>query len=416
MLAPTDNQRIDYLDAVRAFALLLGIVFHASLSFLPIFIGWAVMDVSTSPVVSAFMLVSHSFRMELFFLIAGFFSHLTYHRKGAGFFVRSRILRLVVPFLIGWFILKPLIVSGWVMGGASLRGDVDILAGLRGGIQSLVTLPTGLFTGTHLWFLYYLAMVTVATLGIRMVLRASGAWWTCGLERVDALFALLARSHCPVLFIAIPTAAVLWFMKTWGVDTPDQSLRPNIPLLALYGGFFVVGWMLHRNSVHLAALARLTVTRWIIAALSIVAVLTLVWFQIDPGHPHFTIIRMGYMLSYAVMMWSLVFVTIGIFEKLFRRPNAVVRYIADSSYWLYLFHLPVVIWLQVAVAELPVHWSIKLASISTITILLGLLTYDLLVRPTVLGQLLNGRRRNRALLPGRSIDHLVAKKSAVASA
>jgi len=74
MQAPSAPHRLYYLDAVRAFALLLGIVFHASLSFTPMFLGWAVMDISTSPLVSTFMLVSHSFRMELFFLIAGFFS------------------------------------------------------------------------------------------------------------------------------------------------------------------------------------------------------------------------------------------------------------------------------------------------------------------------------------------------------
>ena len=66
------NSRLNYLDAVRAFALLLGIVFHASLSFVPVFIGWAVMDISTSSSILGFILVSHSFRMELFFLIAGF--------------------------------------------------------------------------------------------------------------------------------------------------------------------------------------------------------------------------------------------------------------------------------------------------------------------------------------------------------
>jgi hypothetical protein len=116
-----DNSRLEYLDATRAFALVLGIVFHACLSFMPVFMGWAVQDISTSPLVAMFMTVSHSFRMEAFFLLAGFFSHLTFHRSGE--FVRSRVLRIVVPFVVGWFILRPLVVSGWIMGSASLRGD-----------------------------------------------------------------------------------------------------------------------------------------------------------------------------------------------------------------------------------------------------------------------------------------------------
>ena len=97
--APQDN-RLDYLDAVRAFALILGIIFHSSLSFLPVYIGWAVMDVSTSAVVSAFSLVSHSFRMALFFLVAGFFSHMTFHGKGAKAFLKSRFVRIVRGFLV----------------------------------------------------------------------------------------------------------------------------------------------------------------------------------------------------------------------------------------------------------------------------------------------------------------------------
>ena len=124
MTAPASNPRLDYLDAVRAFALLLGIVFHASLSFVPVFIGWAVMDISTGSSIMNFILVSHSFRMELFFLIAGFFSHMTFHRRGGGPFIKSRIVRIAIPFVVGWFVLRPLIVSGWVMGGESMRGDV----------------------------------------------------------------------------------------------------------------------------------------------------------------------------------------------------------------------------------------------------------------------------------------------------
>ena len=392
------GSRLDYLDATRAFALLLGIVFHACLSFMPIFMGWAVQDVSTSPLVAMFMTVSHSFRMETFFLLAGFFSHLTFHRKGAGEFVRSRVLRIAVPFVVGWFILHPLVVSGWIMGSASLRGDVDVWAGLLGGFQSLSTLPAGIFAGSHLWFLYYLAMITALVLAVRGLLTTTGSRQAKMVRRADTAVAWLANSPVSLLILAVPTAATLWFMRFWGMDTPDQGLQPNIPVLVIYGGFFVLGWMLSRQRELISQFARLTPQRWILAGLGITAILLLGDIERDPGHPHYVAAHVAYAVSYALTMSSLVSLTIGVFKKLCQRPNAFVRYVADSSYWMYLVHLPVVVWLQVAVAELPLHWSIKLAFISTITIALSLFTYDLFVRSTFIGWVLNGLRRERVMV------------------
>ena len=407
-----DNSRLDYLDATRAFALVLGIVFHASLSFMPVFLGWAVQDISTTPLVTIFMTVSHSFRMEAFFLLAGFFSHLTFHRKSVGEFVRSRALRIGVPFVVGWFILHPLVISGWIMGSASLRGDVDVWAGLLGAFQTLSTLPAGIFAGSHLWFLYYLAMITVLVLTIRGLLTATGSWQVTLVRRADAFVAWLASSPVSPVILAFPTAAALWFMRLWGMDTPAQSLLPHLPSLAIYGSFFVLGWMLGRQRELISRFARLTLLRWILAGLGITAILLLGEIERDPGHPHYLAAHVAYGVSYTLTMWSLVFLTIGVFKKLCPRPNAFVRYVADSSYWMYMVHLPIVVWLQVAVAELPLHWSLKLAFISTITIALSLFTYDLFVRSTFIGWVLNGRRRDRVMasLVLTSIRHLLHGK------
>jgi glucans biosynthesis protein C len=74
-----------------------------------------------------------------------------------------------------------------------------------------------------------------------------------------------------------------------------------------------------------------------------------------------------------------------------------VRYIADSSYWMYFIHLPIVIWLQVATAEIALHWSLKIPLVTITTLSICLITYDLFVRPTFIGQILNGRRRSRVI-------------------
>lgn len=407
-----ENARLDYLDATRAFALVLGVVFHAALSFMPIFVGWAVVDISTSPLVGMFFTVSHSFRMEIFFLLAGFFARASFHRKGAVEFMRTRLEQIVVPFVAGWFLLRPLLVSGWIMGGASLRGDYDFWAGIQGGWQSLASLPAGLFTGSHLWFLYYLAMITALALALRALLGAAGESHRRMVNQADRFVAWFANSWGALPIAVVPTAALLWSASDfgWGMPTPDQSLKPHGPVLSIYGGFFGLGWLLNRQRELVSQLARLSVGRWMTATVGIAGTLLLTGIERDAGHPHRAAAHLGYALSYALMMWSLVFLTLGVFKRFGERRRPWVRYVADASYWLYLVHLPIVVWLQVAVAEWPLHWSVKLAGISAGTIAVSLLSYDLFVRSTWVGWLLNGRRRERV------IARFVFRSSAVRNA
>lgn len=388
------HSRLDDLDAVRAFALLLGIVFHAGLSFMPVYIGWAVMDVSTSQWVTFFVLLSHSFRMELFFLVAGFFSHMTFHRKGHRYFLRSRLQRILIPFVIGWFILYPLLIASWVMGMQSLQGEVSIWPALQQGWAALISFSTP-FAGTHLWFLYYLLLITACVLGLRLLLtpvkrRVNGI--------ADAAMQWLTRSRWATLALAVPTAACLWFMSQWGMDTPDKSLWPQWPVLLVYGGFFSFGWLLHRQAPLMGDFGRVSPGKLVVCLLAVAAVMALSGYEIQRGHPDYTLLKLAFQFSYAVMMWQLVALTIGLFNRLVQKPNAVVRYLADASYWLYLVHLPVVIWLQIALAEMPWHWTVKLPLIVAITLAVSLLLYDLLVRPTLIGAQLNGSRKPSVLL------------------
>lgn len=393
-----EPRRLDYLDATRAFALVLGIVFHASLSFMPMFFGWAVQDVSTSSFIPKFIAVSHSFRMETFFLVAGFFGHRTYHRKGAADFIRSRALRIAVPFVVGWFFLHPLLVSGWSVGTASMRGSYRFSTGISEGFHSLSQLPMGLFQKTHLWFLYYLALITAVTLGLRAMVTMLPFGRDAVQRLADQIMNWVVRSRLGSVACVAGTIGLLWFMRIWGVDTPDQSLIPEIPVVLLYGGFFLLGWLFGRQPHLIGEFAQLSWNCAITAGLGVAATVYFTRFQLDPGHPRFAAAHVGFVVSYAVMMWSLVRLVIGALKHLCDQPRAWIRYAADSSYWLYLVHLPVVVWLQVAVANWPVHWTLKLTGICAVTVGVCLLSYDLFVRSTLIGFVLNGRRSEGVLV------------------
>lgn len=111
----TDSRRHD-LDALRAFAMLLGIALHASLSFFPI--PWMVQDSQQqqSPQLFANLFSSiHGFRMPLFFILSGYFTMLVYRRRGWRTMAWQRVVRILIPCVIGTYTLVPMMdVAGGI--------------------------------------------------------------------------------------------------------------------------------------------------------------------------------------------------------------------------------------------------------------------------------------------------------------
>ena len=387
------STRLHYLDATRAFALLLGIVFHASLSFMPVFIGWAVMDVSTSYIAGGFALISHTFRMALFFLIAGFFSAMVLHKTRARDFLQSRAVRLGVPFIVGWLLLRPLLVSGWIAGGQSMRGDVDISASLSQGFASLTNLPNELFVGAHLWFLYYLILFTLSAIVLRSCVLSRPGLYKATLALGNKLIGFLTGAKSAPLLLAVPTACCLWWMNHWGIDTPDKSLVPLWPVFCLYFGCFLIGWAFQHNRERFQVYSRLSLFNGVFALISISVLIALTPYESQPGYECYLWVKALFCLAYGITMWTLIPLTLGLCKKLFSSPKAWISYLSNASYWLYLIHLPLVVALQIAVAELPLHWSVKLAAVCAGTVIIGLGLYEIGVRKTRLGRLLNGRKQ-----------------------
>ncbi len=96
-------------------------------------------------------------------------------------------------------------------------------------------------------------------------------------------------------------------------------------------------------------------------------------------------------------VWLLVFGLTGLFLRHLDRQLPVVRYVADSSYWVYLVHLPCCIWISGLLAGLA--WSpwLKILVVLGGTTMISFATYDLLVRSSFIGEVLNGRRYPRGL-------------------
>jgi glucan biosynthesis protein C len=371
------QHRIHALDAVRAFALLAGIVLHASMSF---FNGsFPVKDSSPITYLAFTFYVIHIFRMSLFFLLAGFFAHMMLHRRGTRAFVKDRSKRILVPMVAGWFIfVTPTIVI--------LHGDFVTPWGLR---------------LLHLWFLYYLAIFYFLALTLREAFdsfidrdgRIRGT--------IDALVRRMTSTYMAPLVLAAPLFVVLYLNEGWslwgGIPGHIEGFTPAGPMMVAYGTAFGFGWFLHRQvkllgrwqatwQVHLGIGMALTAV-----CLSIVG--------IEPGSAVASTVqawdRIAYIGCYTAAIWFWTFGIIGAGLRFCSQESPVRRYLSDSSYYLYLAHMPVVVFLQVLFATAPLYWAIKFSLILAIALIVLLMSYHYWVRPTFIGALLNGGKYPR---------------------
>ena len=394
-MAATSNERLHALDAVRGFALIAGIVFHATVSFLPTPAGtqlWIVTDSHPSLTLAVLFRVLHTFRMTTFFLIAGFFAHMSFHRRGMRGFIADRAKRIAVPLLVGWPIIFALLVAVTIWGAVSMAHGRPLPPPPK--YPGFPTFPL-----THLWFLYVLLWLYAATLVLRAVLvrldaggRLRGA--------VDRIVKPLATSPAGLLALAAPTAVVLFFTPHWlpwgGVPTPDSSLVPNLPASVAYFSAFAFGWLVHRQPDILAAWRRqwpanLTLGLGFLAAVFAVSGLA------PTLHPPSDPTSLAFAaIAYPLAAWSLSFGLIGLALRYLDGFSPARLYIADASYWLYLIHIPLVMALQVAVAPLDWPWPVKFFLILGVAFPLMFASYQLLVRHSFIGAILNGPRESRS--------------------
>lgn len=413
MSVPAPTDRYHALDSLRSFAMFLGVVLHAAISFManpPAF--WPVRDVESLPAADLFLLAVHDFRMQLFFLLAGFFGCLLYQRYGLGGMLRHRAKRVAVPLALAVVVIVPTVQAVGLyieienVRGGSVRGEpsparalaADIVAGNPGvGTGQLLWeqfLAGAMFQRVpliHLWFLYYLLIFVIAVAALEPLLgRLSG---TRFLARADAAFRWVVRGRGRVAVPALVTFPLMLPM-TWIVDTPLRW-APQWHIVAYYFAFFAFGWMLYRHRDLVNTFGRrwgLNLALANVVLLPVMAALILNGYAAErAGRDASGAKWAGYAAS-VLYTWLMITGLWGAFVRLFARGSAWVRYLADSAYWCYLASLTPIFILQFAVRDWPAPAALKCALVVGGTMALLLLSYEWLVRYTIIGTVLNGPR------------------------
>jgi peptidoglycan/LPS O-acetylase OafA/YrhL len=419
---PEYRPRLDEFDALRATAILLVVTLHSALAYTRLDIPrllWGVREPSPH---AGFDLIAWwvmGVAMPLFFTISGFFAAETERNRGPAEFLRNRARRLIVPMFASAPILLPLCFfawsGGWMATGRATLHEFRRMRFLDPAIM------TDLYGPVHLWFLLYLVPMLLAfgwhrkarvdreelreKIRVDLAVRKNRVRAARGLRRKKVRFDRASTEAEPrawrwllapwaPMALAVPSIILMRVgREVAGVDVSldrHNTFFPNPIRLMHYGAFFAVGIGLHRVRDGLGVLAA---RGWWSLAASVPVFAVRAWLlprdlsgtMDEPG-------VWGLALTGALFSWLMVFGLIGVYRRHLARRSRPVRYLAESSFWLYLAHMPVVGLIQAALIPFPMPTALKFAVTLSTTMTLGLASYHVLVRRTALGRFLGVRR------------------------
>jgi len=419
------DKRYHDLDFVRAIAMLLGILIHVNIFFMPPSeLFWGTGEYQGDVVNMQSTSFIHLFRMQLFFLIAGFFAELVADRKGFRHLVGDRVKRILLPFIVGILILMP--IHRLLLNGDSSYYDkqfigLTLIEQLRSiSLFGLLDGKPGLKDGLiHYWFIFYLLIFYTIHFIARPILLGIGMKRIPGAETL--MKAGLRRRRGIFAFILL-TLPFQYFIVE--VSLPPTGF--NVPLLdlALYSIFYLFGLALYHHRALLTDMSRNAWSFLLIAApfvllangatsridLSAPVIKDITtWTVLDTGsgtlggpilhweglvHNGWDKVLVSSIRS--TLCWLMCIGFIGLAHRYLNKPRPLIRYLADSAYWVYWIHLPITFKLSFLAQQL--NWGSSLFKsyvVLTTSTLIVYWTYNSFVRYGWLGDYFMGRRKSR---------------------
>ena len=365
------NNQIRYhgLDALRALAMILGVVLHASMFYLEVeevgmveIMGYEAKNkeqVLTSESINLIFTFIHAWRMPVFFLLAGFFARLMIQKRGVSNLLKNRTVRIVIPFLSGSI------------------------------VYNLILFETGTLAETHhLWFLYDLLWMYILLVLIKLLRKPFHGTITRQFDRFfQSPFTLLW-----VLVLLLPVTVI-------GRPVFTNWINPNVgipgPFFGLGFSYFLIGWFMHRNANIIILLAH----KWkLYLTLGLITFTLYYLLLLFLGRAGEDTLEQGLAYLFALLVspfptFLIILGLIGFTQAIFQTGNILVSYFVDASYWIYLMHLFVVFAIAKIIIEKTTLDPVLGVSINiVITSVICLITYHIFVRYTPIGWILHGKK------------------------
>lgn len=331
----TNAERYNGLDLARAILMLLGVVFHSALIF-KLEGDWRVSSGHGSFIFNEVTKYIHYFRMEAFYIIAGFFFVLVFEKHGLKNTLKDRLIKLGVPMIIVGFTFNSL---------------MNLLSENRSYSIGVNYILDGQWLG-HLWFIGNLILYYILLSPLLLI-------WSSSKKAVFS-----KRFVLFITFILTPILVALLSRLGSKLFT-GNILFISFGKLYHYLPFFILG--MYYWKVRSVVIPLLTMKTSIF--------LLLVFTFLRLIDQYLFIAEISWTLSLAFN--SLVSLCLGIsviafFNSLGQNKSQTVDKLVNSSYSIYLFHQPLIIVIFVfLLADLNINLYLSFFTLCTIVYLLS---------------------------------------------
>lgn len=361
-------KRQHHMDNLRALLMLSGVLLHSALFLVPLslFIGWPVRNSTTSVSYFYLVVIIFSWFLPLFYSLAGYFSHQLFDKYGYRHFIKHRLLRIGLPFLIAFCLL-------------SIFNGLSFIAYYKGGLV-LNWHNAYMFFGFlgPLWFLFYLLLYYVIVLTLQILIKN--------------LLQKISRLSQPLLIILgiLLQFLVLWIFNNNIMNFP-RSFTINPTFFFTYLIFYLYGWLL---AILPNKLAWITRWCWLMSIIGFLLTFPAYAMMLHASllQQYSVQFKWLMMLFNAIATWCITLGILGIFCRWFNGYSAILRYLTAASYWFYLTQVPIIAILQAYFSLLNLAEIFKLIYVFLFAIAIMVVSYALFVRKTWFGILLNGAR------------------------
>jgi len=311
-------------------------------------------------VLLVFALVNQSWFMGALFLLSGYFTPGSFDRKGLGSFLKDRLLRLGIPLILFYFVISPVSWIGlWHM-PASLTGITD---------------PFTWQTYTHFFGmgpLWFVAMLLVFDFGY-------------------AIWRMLTRNQAPkstsnsslpsylLIGVFILALAGVSYLIRMVIPIGKEVLDfPTLAYLPQYLGLFIIGLIASRRNWFRTLPGSMGLVGFVIALVAGIFLFPLAFsgrlFSLEFGPAFTNLMGNGQWQSAAYSLWDSTFAVgmclgvITLFRYLFDRQGRFCRFLSQHSYSVYVIHIPVVVFLAVALKGIALAALLKFGLLAIIAV------------------------------------------------